>query len=192
MQTKIREAKAVLRKQVKTQSKVMSTEGRAEGSARARTLLEQQVVWNQARSVLFFAPMAEELDVWPLAIKALAQGKAVALPRYVAEDNAYIACLVKDLTRDVQTGYFGIREPADRCAPVSSNRLDLILVPGVAFDLQGRRLGRGKGFYDQLLAVVLGTRCGVAFDEQIVPEIPVEPHDMILDCLLTPTRWVEV
>jgi len=75
---------------------------------------------------------------------------------------------------------------------LSLNRLDFILVPGVAFDLQGRRLGRGKGFYDQILAVVRGTVCGVAFDQQITPEIPVEPHDAVVNCILTPTRWIEL
>jgi 5-formyltetrahydrofolate cyclo-ligase len=72
------------------------------------------------------------------------------------------------------------------------NRLDFILVPGVAFDLHGRRLGRGRGFYDQLLANVRGRTCGVAFDEQIVRDVPIEPHDVSLNCILTPTRWVEL
>jgi 5-formyltetrahydrofolate cyclo-ligase len=67
----------------------------------------------------------------------------------------------------------------------------LVLVPGVAFDLRGRRLGRGKGFYDRLLADAGGLKCGVAFDEQIVTEIPVEPHDVSVDCILTPTRWIQ-
>ena len=69
---------------------------------------------------------------------------------------------------------------------------DLILVPGVAFDLHGRRLGRGKGFYDQLLAAVRGTTCGVAFEQQMVREVPVEPHDIHLNSILTPTRWIEL
>ena len=72
------------------------------------------------------------------------------------------------------------------------NRLDFVLVPGIAFDLQGRRLGRGKGYYDRLLAEVRGKTCGVAFDEQIVDEIPVEPHDIHVNCILTPTRWIEL
>jgi 5-formyltetrahydrofolate cyclo-ligase len=62
----------------------------------------------------------------------------------------------------------------------------------VAFDLHGRRLGRGKGFYDRLLARTRGTKCGVAFDEQIVAKITVEPHDAQVNCLLTPTRWIEL
>ncbi len=155
-------------------------------------MLEEQALWKQAQSVLFFAPLPEELDVWPLLAKAISLGKAVALPRFVAEEKTYVACEVRHLTRDVRVGYFGIREPAERCAPVSSNRVDLILVPGVAFDLHGRRLGRGKGFYDQLLTMVRGMTCGVAFDEQVVPEIPIEPHDVELNCLLTPTRWIEM
>jgi 5-formyltetrahydrofolate cyclo-ligase len=70
--------------------------------------------------------------------------------------------------------------------------LDLVLAPGVAFDLQGHRLGRGKGFYDRLLADVRGVKCGVAFDEQIVDAVPVGPLDVGVDCLVTPTRWLEV
>jgi 5-formyltetrahydrofolate cyclo-ligase len=62
----------------------------------------------------------------------------------------------------------------------------------MAFDLLGRRLGRGKGYYDQLLGVWHGTNCGVAFDEQIVDEIPLESHDVRMNCILTPTVWVEV
>ena len=68
--------------------------------------------------------------------------------------------------------------------------LDVVLVPGVAFDLGGRRLGRGAGYYDRLLTGVRGTTCGVAFDEQISGELPVEPHDVHVNCILTPTRWL--
>ena len=71
-------------------------------------------------------------------------------------------------------------------------RLDLVLVPGVAFDLHGRRLGRGRGYYDRLLSQVGGRTCGVAFDEQVVSEVPVEAHDVLLNCILTPTRWFEL
>ena len=149
-------------------------------------------LWHEAQSILFYAPMVGELDVWPLLEQALAAGKTAALPRWEAATKAYVACQVRDPVQDVRTGHYGIREPAPRCAGDVLNRLDLILVPGVAFDLHGRRLGRGKGFYDQLLATVRGTTCAVAFDEQIVRAVPVEPHDIILNCILTPTRWIEL
>jgi len=71
------------------------------------------------------------------------------------------------------------------------SRLDLILVPGVAFDLCGCRLGRGGGFYDRLLAETHGVKCGIAFDEQITGEVPTGEHDLQMDFILTPTRCVE-
>ena len=140
--------------------------------------------------ILFFAPLLEEIDVWPLLPEALSAGKKVALPRFDAATDAYVACQVENLDRDVVQGKFGIREPRAHCPPLLPPTADLILVPGVGFDLAGRRLGRGKGFYDQLLKSIRGTKCGVAFDQQVVREIPAEPHDVRLDYLLTPTRWV--
>lgn len=191
MQTTLQQAKAALRQQIGAKLKQIRPETRQAGSAQARTLLEAQQVWQKAQSILFFAPMAEELDVWSLVVAAVTAGKLVGLPRFEAHHRCYVACQVQDLARDVQTGYYGIREPTQECAQLNVNRLDLILVPGVAFDLHGRRLGRGKGYYDQLLAVLHGKTCGVAFDEQIVDEVPVEPHDVHLNCILTPTRWIE-
>jgi 5-formyltetrahydrofolate cyclo-ligase len=161
-------------------------------SARACSLLEKQTAWEQAGSILFYAPLSEELDVWPLVDLALAAAKTVALPRFFPEQQSYIACAIRSIESDLKTGRFSIREPADHCSDLPLNRLDFVLVPGVAFTLQGRRLGRGKGFYDRLLAAVRGIKCGVAFDEQIVDDIPIEPHDVHLNCILTPTRWVEL
>ena len=192
MQNTIQEAKQALRKQAGAALKRIRPEQRVADSARARALLERQAQWQAARSVLFFAPLPEELDVWPLLAGALAAGKQAALPRFVAATRSYEACWILDLETDVQPGHFGIREPRSHCARVSAGKLDLILVPGVAFDLHGRRLGRGKGYYDQLLGTLRGTTCGVAFEEQIVDEVPLEPHDVRLKCIITPNRWVEV
>jgi 5-formyltetrahydrofolate cyclo-ligase len=168
----------------------MTAAQRMEGSARARSLLEAQGAWSEAKSVLVYAPLREELDVWQLAEKGFLAGKVVGLPRFDPELKSYAACQIQNIDLDVRPGQFGIREAGEHCRELSLNRLDLILVPGLAFDPQGRRLGRGKGYYDQLLAAVRGITCGVAFDEQIEPEIPVEPHDVFVDCILTPTRWI--
>jgi len=90
------------------------------------------------------------------------------------------------------TGPFNIREPKPDCAKVPFVDFDLVLVPGTAFDLRGNRLGRGMGFYDRLLAKIRGVKCGLGFDEQIAVEIPVEPHDVRMDFILTPTRCVKI
>ena len=184
--------KASLRNQVTSALARIPLSAREAASAQALALLQRQEAWREASSILFFAPLPMELNVWPLLADAIANGKRVSLPRFVTESGQYEAGCVEDPMRDVQPGRFGIREPNTRCPVVPLNRLDFILVPGVAFDLHGRRLGRGKGFYDQLLAEVRGTTCGVAFDEQIVREVPVEPHDVVLNCILTPTRWIEL
>ena len=184
-------SKPALRRQVRERLKAMTPTQRAALSERARGRLQAQPVWQRARSVLFFAPLAEEVDLWPLLAEALADRKAVGLPRFSPEEGRYIACQIRDLAQDIVTGRYEIREPAKEC-PVLPFKLDLLLVPGVAFDLHGRRLGRGQGFYDQLLAMMSGVTCGVAFDEQIIGTVPVEPHDVHLNCILTPTRWVEL
>ncbi|MGH7968538.1 MAG: 5-formyltetrahydrofolate cyclo-ligase, partial [Limisphaerales bacterium] len=174
----IRDLKAGLRARVFELVSKIPAEVRVEASMNACQLMQRQALWRRARSVLLFAPVQGELDIWPLLEAALAQGKETALPRFQKETGRYIACSVRNLDTDVSVGHWNIREPRAHCAETPLNRLDLILVPGVAFDLHGRRVGRGKGFYDQILAAAGGSTCGTAFDEQIVSEVPVEPHDI--------------
>lgn len=180
--------KAGLRREVRARLEALTPAQRTAGARAAGDRLRTQSAWQRARSILFYAPLPGELDLWPLLREALAEGKVVALPRFSAESRSYVACQVQDLSRDIAAGQYGIREPVATCPSVPLV-LDLILVPGLAFDMQGHRLGRGKGFYDQLLAAARGTTCGAGFDEQIVAEVPVEPHDIRLSCILTPTRW---
>jgi 5-formyltetrahydrofolate cyclo-ligase len=185
-------AKAALRTKMAAELKKLSPQARTEASGQLRALLGQKLVWRNAKSVLFYAPLADEPDVWPLLEEALAAGRTVALPRFHPEQAAYVACQINKAGTDLQPGRFGIREPRETCPIIPLNRLDLVLVPGVAFDLNGHRLGRGKGYYDRLLAVHEGPACGVAFDQQIVGQVPSGPHDVRLSALLTPTRWHEV
>lgn len=192
MSAHTQELKAALRACVRSELQQFSPVERTVASARVCARLEQQEVWKQARSILFYAPLPDEPDVWPLVAVGLSMGKTIALPRFVPKQNLYVACLIRNPAADLHWGQFGVREPNDQCPQVPLNRLDFILVPGVGFDLNGRRLGRGKGFYDRWLADHHGTMCGVAFDQQIVGKVPVEPHDIRLSCILTPTRWQEV
>lgn len=187
-----RDAKTKLRAELSAVLKQMTASERVEASRQICARLEQQTAWRDAKSLLFYAPLAEEPDIWRLLEDSLAVGKTVALPRFDPEQNAYVACQIKGVDVDLQTGRFGIREPRETCAIIPLNRLDLLLVPGIAFDLDGHRLGRGRGYYDRLLAVSGGMACGVAFDQQIVSRVPSEPHDIRLSCILTPTRWQTV
>jgi 5-formyltetrahydrofolate cyclo-ligase len=180
-----------LRQEIRTRLKGMTSQLRDEASLKICARLQQQAPWQSAGPILFFAPLPTEPDIWPLLGEALLSGKTVALPRFSAQTQSYVAGVVENLETDLQSGQFGIREPGLSCREISLSRLDLVLVPGVAFDARGGRLGRGKGFYDRLLAAVNGTKCGVAFDEQIVDAVPVGPLDVRVNCIMTPTRWIE-
>jgi 5-formyltetrahydrofolate cyclo-ligase len=183
--------KALTRRTVLSILAGLNAETKHDASVRACRLLEQQPVWKEAQSIFFYAPLPNEVDIWPLAQDSLASGKIVALPRFDAATERYVACQVHNALDDIVQGRYGIREPRERCVLVPLNRLDLVLVPGVAFDPRGRRIGRGRGYYDRLLSLAGGLKCGVAFDEQILAGIPTEPHDVMVDCILTPTRWIQ-
>jgi 5-formyltetrahydrofolate cyclo-ligase len=192
MQPDIHTAKVSLRKQIRGALQKFPPAVRDALSAQVRDRLKEQAIWKNAGSVLFFAPLADEPDLWPLLEEALAGKKIAALPRSDSANNGYIAGRVQNLRAEIVTGQFGIREPCASCVEIPLNRLDLVLIPGVGFDLQGRRLGRGRGFYDRLLADVDGIKCGIAFDEQVVNEIPAGPQDVRLNFILTPTHCVEI
>jgi 5-formyltetrahydrofolate cyclo-ligase len=183
------ESKANIRRRLRAELKAVTPESRRAASLAACALLRQQPAWRDARNILLYSPAPGELDISPLIDEALASGKTVALPGFVAESGAYDAFVIRHLTDDCALGKFGISEPKPACARLPLNRLDFVLVPGVAFDFTGHRLGRGQGFYDRLLASIAATKCGVAFDFQILERLPAETHDVRMNCLLTPTRW---
>ncbi len=191
MNAPLSRAKASVRHQVRSRLNAMSAAQREAASSGICSRLRQQMIWQRAGSILFFAPLPDEPDVWPLLAEALRVGRTVALPRFSAPTKNYEACVVRDFVADLVIGQFGIREPAIGCAEFPLNRLDLALVPGVAFAQDGRRLGRGRGFFDRLLVNIRGTKCGIAFDEQLVDAVPAGPLDIGLNCILTPTRWIE-
>ena len=182
--------KAALRAQVRAQLRALTPELRAAGSIQLCDLLRSQAVWQRAASVLLFSPLGDEPDIAPLLTDALAERKRVCLPRFDAAQGVYSGAQVSSRA-DLAPGRFGALEPHEGCPAVSLKQLDLALVPGIAFDLAGRRLGRGKGFYDRLLIEVPGHKCGIAFDAQIVAQVPEEPHDVRVNSILTPTRWRE-
>jgi 5-formyltetrahydrofolate cyclo-ligase len=192
MQPDIQAAKALLRKQIRDALEKISPAARTTLSAQIRDRLKEQAIWKNAGSVLFFAPLPDELDLWPLLEEALAAGKIAALPRYHPAGKNYAAGRVRNLRSEIITGAFGIREPAARCPEIPVSRLDLILVPGVAFDWHGHRLGRGKGFYDRLLAGTRGVKCGIAFAGQMVNEVPAGPSDVRMNFMMTPARGAEI
>jgi len=189
MTSDLTELKRRLRREIRVRLRGMTPEQRAADSARLCARILDQPAWRKANAVFLYAPMPEEPDVWRLAEAALLAGKSVAVPRYNAATASYAAVRIRNPDRDLCPGQFGILEPLPGCPLFPMNLLDLFLVPGLAFDASGGRLGRGRGFYDRMLGSISGLKCGVAFDEQVVGLVPVGPHDVRMNCLITPTRW---
>jgi 5-formyltetrahydrofolate cyclo-ligase len=189
MDTDKKQLKAELRSQMRARLEKISPAVRAVESIDFGERLKTQIP--SAHTILFFAPMLDELDVWPVLELALAFGTNCALPFFDEEKKHYVARQLMNLKTDIVVGKFGLREPASTCAEIPLDKFDLILVPGMAFDLSGNRLGRGFGFYDRLLERAAGIKCGVAYDFQLLAKIPSEPHDAKVNFILTPDRCLK-
>jgi 5-formyltetrahydrofolate cyclo-ligase len=142
--------------------------------------------------LLYASAFAEEFPTAPLLRIALGRGKRVACPRVDRSKAILQLHEVRDLDADFRRGTLGIPEPRRRLPEIDPAEIDWALVPGLAFDARGYRLGRGAGHYDRLLPRLRPeTPCwALALDEQWVDVLPVEPHDVPLDGVVSPSRAV--
>jgi 5-formyltetrahydrofolate cyclo-ligase len=184
--------KQALRAQLRSALASLTAEARAVGSSSVVARIRDSERWRRARVVMVYVPVGRELDLLPLVDSALDHHKTVLVPRFNATTGTYEPARVSNLAVDLVRGPFGVPEPSPDCAVVPLNQLDVTLVPGLGFDRAGRRLGRGKGHYDRLLAHASGEFWGIGHDCQLIAEVPGEAHDVVLNCIVTPAHWVEV
>ena len=143
--------------------------------------------YRSAAVVLWYVSMPSELATAPALEAALAEGKGVAVPWCDGEE---LGLWRLESMRELEPGTWGIPEPppARRGDPerqVAPEAIDLVVVPGLAFDRCGRRLGHGKGYYDRLLVRSPAVRAGLCYDAQVFPEIPAGSRDAVMDWLVT-------
>jgi len=182
-------AKAAIRCEIQAGRARLSEAERQRASVEICNRIRNHSIWANAQSVLLYAALPDELDLTPLLEASLTAGKTTSLPSFDRQTRSYQCRIIKDPARELKPGHYQVLEPDDRCPVMQLKRLDLVLVPGVGFTPGGDRLGRGKGYYDRLLAQVTAVTCGVALDIQLVAQLPREPHDICLDLIVTPTRW---
>ena len=159
-------------------------------SRHLRTLPELQA----ARTVAAYCAVAGEVDISPYIRYALTRKISVLLPRFNPQSRSYELAGIADFASDVESGKFGIPEPAPR-QPASRPELwrapgTAWLIPGVAFDRFGNRIGHGRGHYDALLQGARGVRIGVAFDWQILDELPREAHDAPMHIIVSERHMI--
>jgi 5-formyltetrahydrofolate cyclo-ligase len=147
-------------------------------------------VFKGARSVLLYASFRSEVDTLALIGEALASGKRVMLPRVAGE---VLELYEVERPEEISPGFMGIPEPAaDDRRRRGLGDVDMVVVPGAAFDPRGWRLGYGKGYYDRLLSASPGTpRVALAYEEQIVEDLPHEEHDMGMHEIVTDKRVID-
>ncbi len=145
--------------------------------------------YQHAERIFTFLSFGSELDTRPIVEAALAEGKTLIVPRVNRKTKRLDLYEITSYDGLVPGGY-GILEPTEEHVRVSENDVDLILVPGVAFDESGGRLGYGAGFYDRILSKTRSALVALCFELQIVPEVPREPHDIPVPLILTEKRVI--
>ena len=172
----IKLTKQKIRNTILMKLQTQKEENRNKKSLQIKNKLFRNRVFKKAKTVMFYMPFGGEVDTVDMIKAAQKLGKTVVVP-VCGKNRMMKPCVLKD-GATLLRGPYGIREPALK-KPVNFKSLDLVIVPGLAFDKEGRRLGRGKGYYDRFLPKVSGhsVAIGLAYDFQILPNIPTTRYD---------------
>lgn len=187
----VRAAKAQLRQECKVRRDALTVTQREIEAKKVLPRILSHPAWHKSTKVCLYASFAGELPTPGLIQNALQSGKKVYLPRVNGDQLATIHQI--DDVQQLVLSPLGILEPKETAPRIDPKKIDFFLVPGIAFDKQGNRLGHGSGFYDRLLAHAKSdVFClGYAYDFQVVPQIPVEAHDRRVDAIATPSGIIE-
>ena len=173
--------KKTLRKKIREQKRAMTPQRIEEASRKLGELFRATELYRNAKTIYGYLPYNQEVRTVPMLEQALADGKRVAVPKVYGDEMKFI--YLTDLTQ-VAEGYAGIPEPvAD--GPVGDDPTALVLMPGLAFDKEGHRIGYGGGFYDKFLAQEPNhPTIALCYDFQMLQQLPKEEFDIPVDCVL--------
>lgn len=187
----MREKVAILKKELRStiRSKRTSISGDEAKNAADRVAANVMGLeeYRNAKTLLAYSAIRGELDVSKIVDDAISNGKTVAFP--LCLDGGGLRLLVPNDETAFKIGAYGILEPdINNSRELCAEELDLIIAPGIAFDMFGNRLGQGGGYYDRLIDRTNAYTIGVGYDFQLFPELAVEIHDKRLDCIVTPSE----
>ena len=173
--------KTALRRQIRELKRQMTSEQIEDASARLAERFFKSDAYRAAKTVYGYLPYNQEVRTVPMLEQALRDGKRVAVPKVYGEEMRFI--LMEDLSK-VEIGYAGIPEPiAD--GPVAQDPTALVLMPGLAFDAAGHRVGYGGGFYDKFLEKEPDhPTVALCYDFQMLPHLETDVHDIPVDTVL--------
>ena len=173
--------KQALRRQIREQKRAMTEAQIVAKSEALGQLFTASEAYRQAKTIYGYLPYNQEVRTVAMLQKALDDGKRVAVPKCYGEEMRFI--YLDDLSK-VEKGYCNIPEPIED-GPVADDPTALVLMPGLAFDPQGHRMGYGGGFYDKFLAAEPGhPTLALCYDFQMLPHLETEAHDIPVDTVL--------
>ena len=185
------QAKIALREQMRAR---LAELGAADIRAKSAAIWERLPLVKEfaaATRLLVYVSTGNEVDTHGLIRQLLAMRRQVCVPRFDPTTQSYAVSVLHDFDAELTTGKFGILEPKPEAVrPTALDQINAVLVPGLAFDETGNRLGRGSGHFDRLLRQTSGVKVALAFDFQILDEVPAEAHDARMDFIVTETRVV--
>lgn len=187
------QSKQVVRKTILTLLQKQKEEDRLRKSKMIKGRLFQDPDFVQSKTVLFYASFAGEVDTFDMMRQVLKEGKKIALPRVNVHTKEIFPKQVVNLEEDLEYGPYNIRQPkGDVAQDIDIKTIDLVVVPAAAFDRKHYRLGRGAGYYDRFftklsLDIPL---IGLAFDFQILDDLPIEEHDLPVSRVITETSVI--
>lgn len=177
--------KTALRKQIREKKRAMTPAQIENASHDLGLQFAASPLYKEAKTIYGYLPYNQEVRTVPMLEQALREGKRVAVPKVYGDEMKFI--YLDDLSK-VEKGYSGIPEPVED-GPVADDTTALVLMPGLAFDPQGHRIGYGGGFYDKFLSAEPGhPTLALCYDFQMLPYLETEEFDMPVDCVL----WAEI
>jgi len=176
-----------IRKKIFKKLKLQEEEQKIKKSKAVEAELFKRSEFISAKTVMFYVSDNYEVQTRAIIKQALNMGKVVVVPATDAKQKRLIPCEIQDLDRQLVKGPYGIYQPKAECMrKFPTSKIDLVLVPGVAFDRGGNRLGRGAGYYDRFLKKLPRKTAllGLAFDFQVLESVPTLSHDTRLTGLI--------
>jgi 5-formyltetrahydrofolate cyclo-ligase len=189
----IKEKKQELRKNIEKKIAVLSEDEMAKKITAIEQRLFEFANFLEARIVLFYINIGCEVETINLIKKSYKYNKIVVLPVFNPSNNTFKLMKVDDIATDMVEGPRKIMEPdPNKCKVVPIECIDIAIIPGIAMDEKGGRVGPGDGFYDRLIPELPATtrKVGLAIENQIIPQIPMESHDKYVDIVITEERVI--
>ena len=173
--------KQALRREIREKKRAMTEKEIVSASEKLGLLFAESPLYQQAKTIYGYLPYNQEVRTVPMLQRALDEGKRVAVPKVFGDEMKFI--YLEDLSM-VEKGYAGIPEPvAD--GPIAEDKTALVLMPGLAFDAHGHRIGYGGGFYDKFLALEPEhPTLALCYGFQMLPKLETEEFDVPVDCVL--------